>query len=141
MLAETLAALAQAGGAAVVQAAGTDVWAAFRRRAAGLFGCGDARRELTELERLDRTAFALETAGDDEVLRQEASWRARFEMLLEGLDGSEREEAASVLRALVAQIDRAQPRGDAVSGNTFRGPTAIQVGSGNRQVNDFGSHA
>lgn len=138
MLAETLAALAQAGGSAVVQAVGTDVWTGFRRRAANLFGRGDARRELTELERLDRTASALGTAGDDEILRQEASWRARFEMLLEGLDDSEREQVASELRALVAHIQQTQPRGDIVSGNTFSGPAALQVGSNNRQTNHFG---
>jgi hypothetical protein len=141
LLGETIAALAQAGGAAVVQAVGTDVWVAFRRRAAGLFGRGNAQREQDELERLDRTASALGAAGDEEVLRQETSWGARFEMLLEGLDDPEREQVATELRALVAHVEQTQPRGDAVSGNTFRGPVAFQVGSNNRQDNHFGSGA
>jgi hypothetical protein len=141
VLAETFVALAQAGGAAVVQAVGTDLWMTFRQRAAGLFGRGNTRREQSELERLDRTASALEAAGDEEILRQEASWRARFEMLLEELDAPEREQVAAELRDLVAHTQQNQPRGDAVKGNTFHGPVAFQVGSNNRQDNHFGSQA
>lgn len=141
MLAETFAALAQAGGAAVVQAVGTDMWMAFRRQTAGLFGRGNTQREQTELERLDRTASALEAADENEILRQETSWRTRFEMLLENLDDPEREQATNELRALIAHIQQAQSRQDTVSGNIFRGPTAFQVGSNNRQENHFGSEA
>jgi hypothetical protein len=142
LLEEALTALAQAGGTAVVQAVGTDVWTAFRQRAAGLFGRGNTQREQTELERLDRTASALETAGsDDEILRQEASWQARFEIFLEGLDYSERRQVAIELRALIAHIQQAQPFRDAVSGNAFYGPAAFQVGSNNRQDNRFRSEA
>lgn len=141
LLAEAMTALAQAGGTAVVQAAGTDVWTAFRQRAAGLFGRGNAQREQTELERLDRTAAVLEAAGDDEILRQEASWRTRFEMLLESLDDLEREQLAAELRALVEHTQQTQPRGDAVFGNTFHGPTVFQVGSNNRQDNRSGPGA
>lgn len=142
LLAEALTALAQAGGTAVVQAVGTDVWTAFRQRAAGLFARGNTQVEQTELARLDRTASAVETAdGSEELLRQEASWRARFEMLLEGLGDQERELVATELRALIAQFQNAQPGGGMVSGNTFHGPTAIQFGSSNRQDNRFGPEA
>lgn len=59
-----------------------------RQRVARLLGCGDTQRERAELERLDRTAQALEEAdatGEAEraLLRQEASWQTRFESLLE----------------------------------------------------------
>jgi hypothetical protein len=142
LLAEALTAVAQAGGTAVVQAVSTDAWAAFRQRVARLFGHGNTQREETELERLDRTAAVLETVGSSEELaRQEASWQARFEILLEGLDEREQELVAADLRTLIAHIQQAQPRGDMISGNTFHGPTAVQVGSNNRQENRFGSEA
>ena len=91
MLAEALTAVAAAGGTAVVQAAGTDAWTGFRSRVAKWFARGDAGREQVALERLDQAAAALEAAGPGEVewvrAVQEASWQARFEILLEGLDG------------------------------------------------------
>ena len=106
MLAEALTALAAAGGTAVVQAAGKDAWAGFRSRVAKWFGRGDAGREQVALERLDRTAAALEAAGPGEVERvrasQEASWQTLFEVLLEGLDGEEQPRAADELRDLLA---------------------------------------
>lgn len=141
MSAEVLAALAQAGGVAVVQAAGTEAWTAFRNRVARLFGRGDERREQAESARLDHSAAAIGRADDAELVRQEASWRARFEMLLEGLDGVELEQATAELRALVEEFGRSEGRGNVVGGNTFHGPAAFQAGSGNRQVNHFGSQA
>jgi hypothetical protein len=48
MLVETLAALAAAGGAAVVQAAGTDAWNGFRQAVARWFARGDAQREQAD---------------------------------------------------------------------------------------------
>ncbi|GHD52056.1 hypothetical protein GCM10010335_63990 [Streptomyces galbus] len=90
MLTEALMAVAGAGGTAVVQAAGTDAWTGLRQRVARLLGRGDTQRERAELERLDRTAQALEEAGttgetERARLRQEASWQTRFESLLETL--------------------------------------------------------
>jgi len=106
VLAEALTALAAAGGTAVVQAAGKDAWAGFRSRAAKWFGRGDTGREQVALERLDRTAAALEAAGPGEVERvragQQASWQTLFELLLEGLDWEEQERAAADLRDLLA---------------------------------------
>ena len=53
MLVEAMTALAsQAGGAAVVQAAGTDAWEGFRQRVAGFLRRGDHQREGVELERV-----------------------------------------------------------------------------------------
>lgn len=107
MLTEAMTALAAAGGTAVVQAAGTDAWTGFRQQVASWFGRGNAQRESTELERLDQTATALETAEADQAervrLRQEASWEAWFIALLEGLNDEEREQAAAELSALLAQ--------------------------------------
>ncbi|WP_405533280.1 hypothetical protein OG592_39355 [Streptomyces avidinii] len=107
MLVEALAALATAGGSAVVQAAGTDAWAGFRQAVARWFGRGDAEQERAELERLDRTVTALRTADPAQAERarisQEAYWQARMEAVLENLDEGERGGAADQLRALLAQ--------------------------------------
>jgi hypothetical protein len=58
------------------------------------------------LERLDRTAAALEAAGPGEVERvragQQASWQTVFEILLEGMDCEEQQRAADELRDLLA---------------------------------------
>lgn len=107
LLGQALPALAAAGGAAVVQAAGTDVWTALRARVARLFGRGDAARESAELERLDRTHDALAPgASQDDVVRvrmvQEGVWQARFETLLEELDDSDRKRVAGEVQALIA---------------------------------------
>ena len=113
MLAEALTALAAAGGTAVVQAAGKDAWAGFRSGVARWFGRGDAEREQVALERLDRTAAALEAARLGEVERvradQEASWQTSFETLLGGLDGVEQQRAADELRDLLADFVAAGP--------------------------------
>ncbi|MCF3132092.1 hypothetical protein [Streptomyces olivochromogenes] len=107
MLVETLAALAVAGGGAVVQAAGTDAWAGFRQAIARWFGRGDAERERAELERLDQTATALQTTDPVQAERardsQEEFWQARIEAMLENLGEGERGPAADQLRALLAQ--------------------------------------
>ncbi|MEU9418453.1 hypothetical protein [Streptomyces sp. NPDC048272] len=141
MLTEALMALAGAGGSAIVQAAGTDAWAGLRQRVARLLGRGDAERECAELERLDRTAQALEEAsvvGDPERarLRQEASWQTRFESLLEDLTEAEQQQAAAELRALVTEHQEFAAR-CGVGANIFHGPAAVQVGNHNQQENRF----
>lgn len=65
MLAEALAGLAATGGTAVIQAAGTDLWATFRERVAGLFGRGQRRQTEAALEQLDQTAAMLNQAVAD----------------------------------------------------------------------------
>ncbi|GAA0245104.1 hypothetical protein GCM10010492_50570 [Saccharothrix mutabilis subsp. mutabilis] len=143
MLADALLAIAAAGGTAVVQAAGTEAWTSVRQRAARLLGRDAPERERAELERLDQTAAALEVVEPEQEAalrtRQEASWQTRFELLLESADDAERERLADDLRALVEEV--AEARGNGVSGNTFQGPTAFQVGNHNRQDIRFGNGA
>ncbi|MEV4454689.1 hypothetical protein [Microbispora sp. NPDC049633] len=137
---EWLAAAVAAGGTAVVQAAGTDAWVIVRQRVAKVLGRDDPEREQAELTRLDQTATALASLAPEEAAlvraRQEASWTARFEMLLESLGEAERERVARELNDIADQARQASAGG--VSGNVFSGPTAFQVGNGNRQDNHFG---
>ncbi|MET8413718.1 hypothetical protein ABZV34_37805 [Streptomyces sp. NPDC005195] len=132
--------VAGAGGSAVVQVDGTDAWTGLRQRVARLLGRGDTQRESAELERLDRTAQALEEADAGETerarLRQEASWQTRFEALLENLEDSEQQRVATELQALVAEQREFAAR-QGVVGNTFNGPAALQVGNHNQQENRF----
>ncbi|GAA2762543.1 hypothetical protein GCM10010103_15840 [Streptomyces paradoxus] len=142
MLTEALTALAAAGGTAVVQAAGTDVWGGCRQRVARLFGHGDTQQERVELE-LDQTAAALEAVGGEEAeltrSGQQTLWRSRFETLLLSLDGVERERAAAELQALVDE--RAERGGTTVSNNIYYGPAVSQIGDHNEQTNNWGSSA
>ncbi|MGV9232451.1 hypothetical protein ACWDP9_24210 [Streptomyces nigra] len=124
MLSETMIAIAAAGGTSVVQAAGTDAWTGLRERVAQWFGRGNPQRENAELERLDRTAYELETAEPSTTervrIRQEAAWQARIEALLEGMDDTERAQAAEELRALLRQ--QGSP------GGVSAGPGGLAVG-------------
>jgi hypothetical protein len=145
MLPEALTALAAAGGAAVVQAAGSDAWEGLRGRLARWFGRGNAERERVELERLDRSADELAAADADIAERirtqQETVWQTRIEALLEDLaDDEQRTRAAAQLQQLLEQVAPQMRGGDGlVSGNTFHGPAAFQVGNYNRQDVRFGS--
>ncbi|MFE0601653.1 hypothetical protein ACFW2T_14330 [Streptomyces sp. NPDC058892] len=147
MLPEALTALAAAGGAAVVQAAGSDAWEGLRSRLARWFGRGDAERERGELERLDRSAGELAAVDADTAervrARQEAVWQTRIETLLEDLaDDVQRTQAAALLQQLLEQAVPHASGGDGlVSGNAFHGPTAIQAGNHNRQDVRFGPQA
>jgi hypothetical protein len=102
---DALVELAMAGGSAVVQAAGKEGWEGFRRTVARWFGRGDAAREQTALERLDRTAADLSEAGHPVPERAQAdqatSWQARFRDVLENLPESERDEAIRQLREVL----------------------------------------
>ncbi|MFF0561600.1 hypothetical protein [Streptomyces sp. NPDC004266] len=120
MLEQALVALASMGGAAVVQAAGTDAGAGLRQALAQWFGRGDERRQQAELERLDRTAAELAVAREDGEATAErahvghdAVWRSRIEELLEGLREDERDGAAEALRGL---LRRHAPPGPATTG-------------------------
>ncbi|MGW3566047.1 hypothetical protein ACWDSL_19595 [Streptomyces sp. NPDC000941] len=107
MLDQALIALAASGGTAVVTAAGTDTWAGLRQAVARWFGRGDTQHEEAELERLDQTAIAMEAAdpmeGERARIRQEASWQARIEAVLESMAGAERGQAADELRSLLEE--------------------------------------
>lgn len=146
MLAEGVAALAAAFGVAVVQAVGTDAWAAFRDRAARVVGSGDGEAARVELERLDRTAAALRGADGAELdrvrLRQEGAWQDHVERMLEALPDRERADVVARLRTLIEeQRRRARAEDGGLSGNTFHGPAAVQTGQHNQQTNYFGREA
>ncbi|MFD0267491.1 hypothetical protein ACFVGY_12965 [Streptomyces sp. NPDC127106] len=123
MLAETVAAMAAAGGSTVVQAAGTDAWDGVRSRLALMFGRGNAHRERAELEHLDATAAALAVSGrpEDEAkaeaeaaaarAQQELIWQTRFAGLLECVGDAERDALAEQLRELVAEHTAAAAAG------------------------------
>ncbi|TKA11799.1 hypothetical protein [Actinacidiphila oryziradicis] len=141
MLVEALAALAAAGGGAVVQAAGTDAWNGLRRRVGEIFGRSGAARAEAELERLDRTARVLAPGASAETaaerLRQEGVWAGRFEALLEGLDDAARERAAGELRELLAFVaasagDTAVATGKAVARDGGSAVTGIKNTGGGR---------
>ncbi|MFJ6050339.1 hypothetical protein [Streptomyces sp. NPDC092307] len=154
MLDEAMVALAASVGSGVVQAAGTDAWQAMRNRLARLFGRGDRQQEAVQLERLDRTAAELTAAGRDTEEpagngpsangseaqdRHGAAWRTRTEDLLEQLDPHERAAVAAEFRALLDEAAAARRAAGGFTRNTFLGPTAVQSGDGNVQVNRFDS--
>ena len=136
MLSEAMAALAAAGGTAVVQAAGTDAWTEMRRQVARWFGRGDAQREHAEVERLDQTANELEAARPAEAertrVRQEAVWQGRIETLLESLEDVERARVVDELRTLMAR--QASPSG------VSAGQSGLAVGGDVRVQADHGCH-
>ncbi|WP_051773970.1 hypothetical protein [Streptomyces sp. NRRL S-237] len=154
MLDEAMVALAASVGSGVVQAAGTDAWQVMRNRVARVFGRGDRQQEAVQLERLDRTAAELTAAGQDadepegnepaangseERARHGAAWRTRTEDLLEQLDPDERAAVAAEFRALLDAAAAARPAAGGFTRNTYFGPTAVQSGDGNVQVNRFDS--
>ncbi|MEU0835806.1 hypothetical protein [Streptomyces sp. NPDC005969] len=132
-----MTALAAAGGAAVVQAAGTDAWTGVRQQVARWFGRGNPQREHAQLERLDRTAAELEAAQATEVervrIRQEAAWQGRIEALLEGLEDIEQARVADELRTLLAQ--------QTSHSNVSAGQSGLAVGGNVNVQADHGSAA
>jgi hypothetical protein len=145
MLGEALTALAAAGGSAVVRAAGTDLWTGLRDRVARWFSRGDAAREDRELERLDHSAAELAAADVSEAMavrtRLETVWQTRIEAFLDDLDDERRAQAAAELQALLEESVPGVSGSGQVTGNTFEGPTAFQVGNHNRQDVRFGPQA
>lgn len=111
MLTEALAALASAGGTALVTAMVTDGWEGARARFARLFGRGDAKRAEAAAERLEQSRAALAGLSgpglERAVAEQQVIWRTRLGDLLEQEPAAEQE-----LRVLVAGI-RAQVTGSA----------------------------
>ncbi|QJT01379.1 hypothetical protein G9272_14490 [Streptomyces asoensis] len=129
---------------AVVQSAGADSWAWFRVRCARLVGRGDADAEREALDRLDRTAAVLGAVDEGERERVRAVhavlWQGEFASLLESLAQEERDRLVEQLVQLTEEFGTGDgPKGGAVTGNTFHGPTAVQTGDHNRQENHFGS--
>jgi hypothetical protein len=121
---------------AVVQAAGTDVWATVRQTVAGLMGRGDARREEAELNQLDQMQAVLAT-GDDLAVhrgRWEAVWQARLEVLLESLDSQGRATVAAQLAEVIAQAQ-------SVRGGVHAAPGGVAAGGDLRIAAENGSVA
>ncbi|MGH4021218.1 MAG: hypothetical protein ACRDT0_18715 [Pseudonocardiaceae bacterium] len=106
MLAEALAALAEAGGTALVGAMATDAWQTTRSGVARLFGRDGSARQAAVEAQLDGNAALVAQAEDPDEVRQSlaAVWRLELAALLRHNPGAEDE-----LRALVAQIREALP--------------------------------
>lgn len=139
MLTEAVIAVAAAGGTSVVQAAGTDAWASFRRRFAALMGRGDAQRAEAELVRLDRTAAAITTAEPEQLERvrtlQEGSWQTRLESWFEAASAEEREQAVQELTSIITEISKSV----APSTVTYNGDVRQSAkASGNGRVYQLG---
>lgn len=103
MVLEWVAALASAGGAALIGAAATDAWSAARDGALALFlRAGDRRRELAAA-RLDADASTIEAAPEEQRdavrARLLPGWQTRLADLLE-----EHPEARKELMAWVARV-------------------------------------
>ena len=130
---EALSALAAAGGAAVVQAAGTDAWQELRRKVGQWLGRGQADREARQLRLLDATEAALAGAGQDDGERtaQAQAWSTRFAAVLESLDGDEREAFADRLRAALTELgySRADGPGWVVNGDVRAGDGSVIAGT------------
>ena len=89
---------------------------------------------------------ALERALEEaESGQEEPSERTRNRLTASLADAAERDlDFAEALAASVAELQTAAPLSapvgsGAVSGNTFSGPTAVQIGHHNRQENRFGA--
>ncbi len=112
MLVEGLAALAAAGGNALVSAMVTDGWAGVRERFARLLGRGDPKATDDADARLEdsRAVLAGRSGADLERAQaeQEIGWRTRLADLLES-----HPEAEDELRAVVTEV-QAQVIGSAV---------------------------
>lgn len=136
MSVEAAAALAAAGGMAVVQAAGTDAWASVRQAVARLLGRGNSEQETAELLRLDcmQTELAAEEHGAGARVRWEGVWQTRLELLLEALDAQARAGAAAQLAEVVERV-RSLPAGAQAS------PGGVAAGRDVRVAAEGGSVA
>ncbi|MGH3378291.1 MAG: tetratricopeptide repeat protein [Actinoallomurus sp.] len=103
MLSETVAALAGAGGTAVVQAMVSDSWDSTKARMARLLGRGDPTGVATAEKHLECSRAELEAVPEPELedarRAQAAVWRARLAELLE-----EDPRAETELRRLVSRV-------------------------------------
>lgn len=138
MLTESLAALAAAGGTAVVSAAGTDLWETFRSRVATLLGRGNDATERITLERLDRTAAELEPAAA--AADNASTWASRFSDALEEASPEEQERLAAQLQELVDRINSLQPTAGS-GGIAIAGPGGVAVNGPNHVEARDGGYA
>ncbi|WP_327105990.1 hypothetical protein [Nonomuraea glycinis] len=131
MLSEALAALAAAGGTALVSAMSTDAWTSAKQGFARLLGRGGPERQEVAERRLERSRQELAGATSREPERarveQEAAWRLRLSDLLEDDPAAEAE-----LRVLVARFGAAVPAS---------GERSISIGGDNSGIASTGDHA
>ncbi|MGR6924292.1 hypothetical protein ACU635_59370 [[Actinomadura] parvosata] len=103
MVSEALAALAAAGGTALVSAMTTDAWMAAKQGFARLLGRGEPEQQQAVEQRLERARQDLAGKSDAALERaraeQAAAWRLRLSDLLEDDPAAEAD-----LRALVAAL-------------------------------------
>jgi len=103
VLPEALAAVATAGGTAVVQAMAEDGWQTAKAGLARVFGRGDPGRGVAAEERLERSRAQLASVGERELEEARAAqagvWQARLADLLE-----EHPEVEGELRAWVSDV-------------------------------------
>ncbi|MCA2225141.1 hypothetical protein [Nonomuraea aurantiaca] len=108
MLSEALAALAAAGGTALVSAMSTDAWTAAKQGFARLLGRGEPEQQDVVEQRLERSRRELAGKSDAALERaradQEAAWRLRLSDLLEDDPAVEAD-----LRALVTALGARAP--------------------------------
>jgi hypothetical protein len=135
VLTEALAALAAAGGTAVVEATTTDAWQQAKAGLARLLGRGDERRTEVSLGRLDATRAELVPLTGDELRRarevRAAEWTTRLRDVLE-----EDPDSAEDLRRLLDDLAAA---GVAVSATT--GDHSVVVGGDVSNVANTGGVA
>jgi hypothetical protein len=141
MLAETLMALAAAGGTTLVGAMATDAWEAARDGVARLFGRAGADRRTVIEGQLAEDADTLAHVGEAEreQVRQELVpvWRRRLARLLEEHPDASVE---TELRDLVARVQAALPPAQQawVQNNTAHGGNLFAVQGGNQEINYHG---
>ncbi|WP_329493317.1 hypothetical protein [Kitasatospora herbaricolor] len=109
MLAESMVALAGAGGTALVGAMATDAWRSVRTGAARLFGRDGESRHDAVAVRLEHDADLVVRASDPERVRGALApaWQIELESLL-----TEHPELAGELEAFVTRTVAALPRAE-----------------------------
>ncbi len=141
MLEEALAALASAGGTALVSAMVTDGWEGVRNRVARLLGRGDPSATGVAVARLDDSRVLVRVRSGTDLAQtmteQAVVWRTRLADLLEDCPEAEEELHAIVAAAQALVIGSAGPVRQSVSGSGYA-QQAVQ-GHGT-QVNTFGGH-
>ncbi|MET0415115.1 MAG: hypothetical protein ABW022_03730 [Actinoplanes sp.] len=142
MLTETLAALAAAGGAAIMEAAAGDVWRAAKTSFAKLLGRGNDERTAVVEQQLEASRSAIEANPAESAAvaqTQRSVWTARLEDLLlddpgradeltklVNLYGAGSQSTAGNVRQTVIGHDNAQQAvlGHGQQHNTFGTPPA-----------------
>jgi hypothetical protein len=129
---EWVAALAAAGGSALIGAAATDAWNSARDGVLALFGRGGDRRREVAAARLDADAAEIEAAGagerDEVRARVLPGWQTRLADLLEEYPEA-REELTAWVQRVLADLQAVQhPGGTGIGSVTAFGTGAVAAG-------------